>query len=66
MDDASGQSDADRARRMNTFRQQVEHLHKDLKVITLPTMIQWCVSHDLLPEDETRDLWTDAVRRSRT
>ena len=66
VDVASGQSDAERARRMNTSRQQVEHLHKDVKVVTLSTMIQWCASHDLRPEDEIRDLWTDAVRRSHT
>ena len=45
LDARSGQTDAERARRMGATRQQVDYLHSRLKTITLPLLIQWCRSH---------------------
>ena len=65
IDDRCGQSDAERARRMNTTHQQVERVRKRIKVITLPLMIQWMVSHGMTPGDLINELWVLVQKQTR-
>lgn len=65
LDSNCRQSVAERARRMNTNHQQVEHLHSKLKVVTLPLFLQWCLSHGINAGDLMSQIQTMAEQQQR-